>query len=61
MNTSGIGQCQIYFENFRSVENEIFGKNPKFQFLTFPIISNSNEPRGRASHWRMNTSGIGQC
>ena len=37
------------------------GKARENQFLSFPIISSSNEPRGRASHWGMNTSGIGQC
>ena len=50
-----------FFDIFRSVENDIIGKNPKFQFLSFPIISSSNEPRGGDSHWGMNTSGIGQC
>ena len=42
-------------------EKKFTEKTPKHQFLSFPIISSSNEPRGRASHWGMNTSGIGQC
>ena len=33
----------------------------KNQFLSFPNIFISNEARGRASHWGMNFSGIGQC
>ena len=51
-----------FFEIFLSVRKETTGKNPKKnQFLSFPIVSSSNEPRVRASHWGMNTSGIGQC
>ena len=50
------------FVFFLSVRNKIYVKNPKKnQFLSFPIISSSNEPRVRASHWGMNTSGIGHC
>ena len=50
-----------FFETFLSVSYKNTRKTQKNQFLSFPIISSSNEPRGRASHWGMNTSGIGQC
>ena len=36
-------------------------KTQKKHFLSFPKIFSSNEHRGRASHWGMNNSGIGQC
>ena len=35
-------------------------KTQKNQFLSFANISSSNEPRGRANHWEMNTFGIGK-
>ena len=51
-----------FFEFFLSVRKDIYGKKPKKnQFLSFQIITSPNEPRGRASHWGMNTSEIGQC
>ena len=34
------------------------GKPKNNQFLIFPNISSSNDPRGRPNHWEMNTSGI---
>ena len=61
MNTSGLGQCQIFSKFFKLSEMKLPGKARENQFLSFPNISSSNEPRGRASHWGMNTSGIGQC
>ena len=33
-------------------------KPEKKQFLSFANISSSNEPRGRATHWEMNSFGI---
>ena len=49
-----------FFDFFLSVSYEITGENPENQFLSFPIISSSNEPGGRAIHWKMNTIGIGE-
>ena len=61
MNTSGIGQCHIFSIFSKCQKKNLRKRTQKNQFLSFPIISSSNEPRGRASHWGMNTSGIGQC
>ena len=48
-------------EIFPSVRNETTVKNQKNQHSSFPIIFSSNEPKERASHCGLNTSGIGQC
>ena len=62
MNTSGIGQCHMFSIFFSKCQKRNSRKRTKKnQFLSFQIISSPNEPRGRASHWGMNTSEIGQC
>ena len=61
MNTSGIGQCKTFSIFSKYQKRNYRGKPTKKQFLSFPIISSSNEPWGRVSHWGMSTSGIGQC
>ena len=50
-----------FFRNFSKCQKWNLRKKPKKnQFLSSPTICSSNEPRGRASYWEMNTSGIGQ-
>ena len=49
-----------FFENFPSVTYKITGEKSKNQFSSFPNISSSNEPRGCANHWEINSFGIGK-
>ena len=55
------GNVRFFSKFFKVSEMKLPGKTQKNQFLSFPIISSSNEPRGYVSHWGMNTSAIGQC
>ena len=49
-----------FFRNFHVSVIKLPGKKSKNQFSSFPNISSSNEPRGCANHWEINSFGIGK-